>query len=439
MGEIITCFARLNQLKVSPMVIPRHIHIIGAGMAGLSAALQLSLMGDKVTLYEAAPYAGGRCRSYFDKGLGCRIDNGNHLALSGNVAVQDYLELSGAANTVVRHTEPLFPYMDLATGERWTIRMNNGRLPWWVFDPKRRVPGTKPKDYLSAYQFMFTDEDATIASCMDVNAPIFKRFWEPMAIAALNTEIENASASLLANLFAQSFGGGGAACQPVFPKIGMSETFVAPALETIKQHGGEIKYGYRLRGFDVTSDGEVTSLDFLHKIVNLGPQDWVVLAVPAWVAQELIPNLMTPTDFRAITNVHYRIEVPQNPAGFTGLLNGLAEWVFVKPGIVSVTISAADRYDEADHDAWAVAVWEDLAKLYDLDPEKIPPCRVVREKRATFAATPAQNKMRPASYIGWKNLALAGDWTATSLPSTIEGAIRSGVKAAQVVIRWSEQ
>lgn len=416
----------------------KHTHIIGAGMAGLSAALQLALMGQKVTVYESAPYAGGRCRSYFDKGLDCRIDNGNHLVLSGNVAIQDYLELSGATNTMTRQNEPLFPFMDLQTGERWTIRMNNGRFPWWILDPKRRVPGTSPLDYLSAVKFLFAGEDDTVAQRLRADTKIFKRFWEPLTIAALNTELENASAQLLANLFAQSFGAGGAACQPMIPKVGLSESFVLPCLNTLRQHGGEIKFGHRLRALESTPQGAVTGLDFTHGFVQLEPGDWVVLAVPAWVAQELIPGLPGPTQFRAIANAHYRVEVPQNPAGFTGLVGGLAEWVFVRPGVVSVTISAADRYKEEDNEAWAVAVWEDVAKLFDLDPDKIPPCRIVREKRATFAATPAQDKLRPRAYIGWQNLALAGDWTATELPSTIEGAIRSGVKAAQVVMRWRE-
>ncbi len=416
----------------------RTVHIIGAGMAGLSAGLQLSLMGQKVMIYEAAPYAGGRCRSYFDKGLDCRIDNGNHLVLSGNVAVQDYLELSGAADTMTRQSEPLFPFMDLQTGERWTLRMNNGRFPWWVFDSKRRIPDTKPQDYLEAFKLLFVGEDATVAECLNAKTPIFKRLWEPLVIAALNTELKEASAQLLANLFEQSFGAGGAACQPMIPKTGLSESFVSPCLNTIRQHGGTIAFGHRLRGLEVTSQGQVTKLDFGNKQIPLDAKDWVILAVPAWIAQELIPTLATPTEFRAIANAHYRVEVPHNPAGFTGIVGGLAEWVFVRQGVVSVTISAADRYEEHDNEEWAVAVWDDLAKLFDLDPQKIPPCRIVREKRATFAATPTQNKLRPTAYIGWKNLALAGDWTATSLPSTIEGAIRSGVKAAQTVIRWGD-
>lgn len=415
----------------------RTIHVIGAGMAGLSSALQLTLMGQKVVIHESGQYAGGRCRSYFDKGLDCRIDNGNHLVLSGNVAAQDYLELSGAMDTMNRLDEPMFPFMDFATGERWTLRMNNGRAPWWIFDPKRRIPGTKPKDYLEALKLFVAGEDDTVASKLDFRTTLFKRLWNPFAISALNTELTAASARLLASLLSQSILAGGAACQPMIPKIGLSESFVTPCLNTIRQKGGTIAFGERLRALTVSADGQVTALDFGAQQVALGPSDWVVLAVPAWVAQELIPTLATPTAFRSIANAHFRIEVPHNPAGFTGTIGGLAEWVFVRNGVVSVTISAADRYGEHDTDEWVTAIWEDLAKLFDLDPQKIPPCRVVREKRATFAATPAQNRLRPTAYIGWKNLALAGDWTATSLPSTIEGAIRSGVKAAQVVMRWS--
>src|SRR5277367_1463875 len=96
-----------------PLMTNPHIHIIGAGVAGLAAALQLSMMGARVTLYEAAPFAGGRCRSYFDNELGCRLDNGNHLVLSGNTAIQDYLFLTGGAATMTGPRAPLFPFMDL--------------------------------------------------------------------------------------------------------------------------------------------------------------------------------------------------------------------------------------------------------------------------------------------------------------------------------------
>lgn len=420
------------------MTTPTNVHIIGAGMAGLSAALQLTLMGQKVTIHEAAPYAGGRCRSYFDRGLDCRIDNGNHLVLSGNVAVQDYLDLSGAGDTMACMHEPLFPFMDLKTGERWNVRMNNGRFPWWIFDSKRRVKGTKALDYLSAFRFLWVNENDTVARMLDPRTTLFKRLWHPLGISSLNTELSNASAKLLSNLLAQSFGAGGFSCRPMIPKTGLSESFVTPCLETLKQHGTSITYGQRLRQLEATPEGKITALNFANERLELGPKDWVILALPPWVTKELVPHIPTPDSFRSIANIHYRIEAPTNPAGFTGLVNGLAEWVFVKPNVVSVTVSAADRYDEPDNEKWAVAVWDDLALLFDLDRTKVPPCRIVREKRATFAATTEQNKRRPRAYIGWKNLALAGDWTATELPSTIEGALRSGVKAAEIVMRWKD-
>lgn len=426
------------------MTTPRHIHVIGAGMAGLSAALQLSLLGEKVTVHEAAPYAGGRCRSYYDRELDCRIDNGNHLVLSGNVAIQDYLHLTNAAESMTGPARPIFPFMDLGNGERWTIRMNNGRIPWWLLSERRRVPNTKIGDYFSILQILLnTSDNDTVAELLPTDNALYRRFWEPLAIAALNTEPEIASAKLLASLFAQSFGSGGKACRPMIPKIGLSESFVLPCMNTLRQHDADVKFGRRLRGITVKSlpagGASVRSLDFGDDdIIELSPSDWVVLAVPPWVAQELIPEIPCPTEFRGITNVHYRVEVPHNQAGFTGLVGGLAEWVFVRNGVVSVTISAAERYQEQQQADWAAHVWRDLAKVFDLDPANIPPWRVVREKRATFAATPKQNALRPSAWIGWQNLALAGDWTATGLPSTIEGAIRSGIKAAQVVRRWGE-
>ena len=112
-----------------------------------------------------------------------------------------------------------------------------------------------------------------------------------------------------------------------------------------------------------------------------------------------------------------------------GMVGSLSEWVFVKPGVVSITISAANRHAAQDPVAVAQHVWQEVRTALHL-PEPIPPWRVLREKRATFSATPEQDRKRPSSATTLRNLVLAGDWTATGLPSTIEGAIRSGRKAA---------
>jgi hypothetical protein len=172
------------------MANSRYIHIVGAGMAGLSAALQLTLAGEKVVLYEAAPFAGGRCRSFLDRELGCVIDNGNHLVLSGNAAIHDYLFLTDALETMGGPGVPIFPFMDVESGQRWVVQMNKGRFPLWIFDQHTRIPGTKPADYLSALKLLTAGTTDTVAGKLDTGSVLYRCFWAPLTIGALNTEPE---------------------------------------------------------------------------------------------------------------------------------------------------------------------------------------------------------------------------------------------------------
>ena len=116
-------------------------------------------------------------------------------------------------------------------------------------------------------------------------------------------------------------------------------------------------------------------------------------------------------------------------AGFVGVVGGLSEWVFAKPGVLSVTISAANRYADLPNEEMAARCWQEICLLRG-ETLPLPPFRCVREKRATFAANAASEARRSGSFVGIANFAVAGDWTRTLLPSTIEGAIRSGASAA---------
>ncbi|WP_156747683.1 FAD-dependent oxidoreductase, partial [Methylosinus sp. 3S-1] len=138
------------------------VHIVGAGLAGLACALRLAGDGRRVTLYEAARMAGGRCRSYHDPSLDLVIDNGNHLLLSGNHAALDYARRIGAAGELVGPKECVFDFLDTRTGERWRLRPNASRLPWWIFVADRRVPGSSPRDYLGALPLLRARSGATI-------------------------------------------------------------------------------------------------------------------------------------------------------------------------------------------------------------------------------------------------------------------------------------
>lgn len=123
-------------------------HVIGAGLAGLAAALRLSENDYAVHVHEATMQAGGRCRSYFDPKLGMEIDNGNHLILSGNIDVLAYARSIGSLDGLVGSDTARLPFVDLGSGKRWTIDLGRRRLPTWIFDRRRRVPDTGIADYL---------------------------------------------------------------------------------------------------------------------------------------------------------------------------------------------------------------------------------------------------------------------------------------------------
>src|SRR5262249_33675537 len=152
------------------------------------AAVGLSADGWEISLYEANQHAGGRCRSFFDGELGCRIDNGNHLVLAGNTDALSYIKRIGALDTFEQPQETAIPFIDLATGERWELRPNEGPVPWWLLDPARRVPRTWPWDYLEALKLRRAARTATVAAVLDTDSRLYRRLWGPLAVAALNTD-----------------------------------------------------------------------------------------------------------------------------------------------------------------------------------------------------------------------------------------------------------
>ncbi|TLG78516.1 hydroxysqualene dehydroxylase HpnE [Methylocystis sp. B8] len=407
------------------------IHVVGAGLAGLACALRLADAGRRVALYEAARMAGGRCRSYFDSSLGLTIDNGNHLLLSGNAAARDYAKRVGASDALVSPNECAFDFLDARTGERWTLRPNASRIPWWIFVADRRVPGTGPLDYLDAAKLLFAKDGATIGETMRCNGVLWEKLWRPVLLSALNTEPEEASAKLAGAVLRESLAAGGDACRPMVAKGGLGDAFIEPALRTLRAKGVEPRFGARLReiAFD---DSRVAALRFGDSEETLQEGDAVILATPPWIAQELLPGLVAPDDFRAIVNAHFKIAPPPGQPLLLGMIGTLTEWLFAFDDRLSVTISGADRLIDDAREELAVKLWAEVSAATGLPLEPLPPWQIVKEKRATFAATPAQEKRRPGAKTSWDNLWLAGDWTNTGLPATIEGSIRSGYKAAKL-------
>ena len=409
----------------------RTVHIIGAGIAGLAAAVRLAPSQATVIVHEATVYPGGRCRSFFDRTIGMTIDNGNHLVLSGNHAVRSYAEAIGSAAGLVGSPAADFPFVDLASNERWTLRICDG-LPWWIFDKQRRVPGTRLRDYLRLWRLLRVRADAPVGQVIDCSGPLYERMVHPLLLAALNLEPREGSAALASAVVRETLAAGGQACRPLIAREGLGPVLIEPAIAHLRERYVEVRLDHELRAMRF-SGGRVAELDFGADTVGVGAGDAVILAVPTHAAAALVPGLSTPQGYRAIANAHFRIDVPPDVPPMLGIINGTTEWVFAFPGRLSVTISNADRLMDVPRAMLAQTIWQEVSRAVGIAAE-LPPWQIVRERRATFAATPVENARRPAARTEWGNLALAGDWTATGLPATLESAARSGHRAAELVM-----
>jgi squalene-associated FAD-dependent desaturase len=409
----------------------RTVHIIGAGLAGLAAAVKLAPSQATVVVHEATAYPGGRCRSYLDRTIGMTIDNGNHLVLSGNHAVLDFVRAVGTTSPLSGPAEAGFQFVDLASGERWTLRINDG-LPWWIFDKGRRVPGTRLSEYLCLTRLIWTKSNGPVADVVETSGPLYERLVHPLLLAALNIEPRQGAAALAAAVMRETLALGGQACRPLIARDGLGPTFIEPAIRHLRERNVEVRLAHELHTVHFAGDG-IAALDFGTDAVTLGADDAVVLAVPSHAAATLIPDLTVPEGHRAIANAHFRIDPPPGTPPMIGVINATTEWIFAFDGRLSVTISNADRLMDVPRAMLAQTIWREVSRATGIAAD-LPPWQIVRERRATFAATPEENAKRPDARTKWTNLVLAGDWTATGLPATLESAVRSGHRAAEILM-----
>ncbi|RQQ55309.1 hydroxysqualene dehydroxylase HpnE [Burkholderia stagnalis] len=414
--------------------MPRTVHVIGAGLAGLSAAVELQRRGRRIVLHDAHAQAGGRCRSWFDGTLNATVDSGLHRVFAGQAATQRYLRAIGATDQLAGPALPEFPVVDLASQQRWTLRFGSGRWPSWLFDAASRAPGTTPLDYLSLAPLMGARTGRSLAQTMRCDGVLWDRWLRPYLLGALNVEPRHATAELARALMCDTFAAGGPACRPLGARHGLGSAFVEPALRMLQHGGATIRLRSRLDALEFGANGHaVDALVIDGDRVDLAPGDALVLAVPPDVAQPLVPDLSAPDAYSATVTAYFAADAPAGGPAYTTVVNGAVDAVRAAEGQLAATIHDAHRWLDMPRETLARTIWQDVARVTGAHAEAMPAWQLVVEPRAGFAAVPSQEMKRPAARTRWTNLVLAGDWIATGLPATIEGAIRSGQKAADVL------
>jgi hydroxysqualene dehydroxylase len=409
------------------------VYVVGGGLAGLSAAVRLAGRGVAVTVLEGAGQIGGRCRSYFDAQLGMTIDNGNHFVLTGNHATHDFLRTLGALDHMTGPREADWTFCDTRDGRRWTLRINPAPIGWWVLVKDRRVPDTRPADYLPLLRLLRPQGGRRLRDVIACKGPLWERLIEPLMLAALNTDAAEGSAELAGAIVRETLAAGGRACAPRVADPSLDAAFIAPTLTYLAAQGAEVRTGRRVEAI-VTNATRALALNVGGETIELDDGDSVIVATPAWTTPDLLPGVSAPDTFSSIVNGHFKIDPPPGAPKIIGVIGGMAQWLCAFDGRISTTTSGADAVVDMPREKMAAALWADVVKVYGLGDTPIPAWQIVKERRATFAATPEQVARRPPARTRWANLALAGDWTDTGLPATIEGAIRSGNKAAELIL-----
>lgn len=374
------------------------IHIIGAGISGLSAAAALATHPHRICLYEATGQAGGRCRSFADGQLGHLIDNGNHLLIQSNHQALALLDRIGARQHWQSQADG-YHFYDIDTNRHRHFR------PSW----RRALP---------------------------------RNIREAFCHAALNTPLDAVSKRFLLKVAWQMLWRKGWIAQ--VPIVPLQAAIIDPLIRYLQHYHHSLYYHHALKAWNAGAEGNVCELNFTQGSIPLAAQDVVILAIPPWETQRLLPEMDVPLHYEPIINCHFRMDADalnalsdtsKNDKKLTGVLGGLAEWIFVKDGIISTTTSAASRHKNLGNEAIAAQLWREVCAALNLSLP-LPAHRIVTEKRATFACTTENLKRRPLSTTLHPNLFLAGDYLATGLPACIEGAVQSGQKAASHALKW---
>ena len=422
----------------------KKVIVIGGGFAGLSAAAYLAKNKFKVTLLEASPKLGGRAYSFLDKETNSVLDNGQHILMGCYYETLKFLSLIGAKENFhfqkrleVNFVNEEFQILSLKSFPFfYPINLLIGLLKFEAISLADRLSLLKvffKLPFLSSDKFSKMNIKEWLAK-ENQSQNVQAAFWRILAVGALNTSIEKASAKIFIDILKQIFLKGNSAATIILPKYGLSESYCKNAEEYIVKNGGEIILSEPVEKI-VISEDMVTEIHSSKKVFL--DFDFVISAIPAFALNRIIDdeNKISIPDFKysSILNIHLWLKENKIPEGFFGLINSPIHWVFNKGSHLNIVISDADDLVNKSDEDLIQMVKDEMKKFFLLDLGIISSSRIIKEKRATFIPSDEIIDNRPAQETQVKSLILAGDWVNTGLPSTIESAVKSGRVVAELI------
>ncbi len=439
---------------MAQILIPEKVNvaIIGAGCAGLAAASLLACKGIAVTVFEAAPQLGGRARAVDYKGV--TLDNGQHILLGAYAETLALLTRAGVDGKQALQRMPLSMHMQDLNQQRMVRLSTCTHLPapLHLLFGLLLAKGLSIKDKVLAISMMARlhlkqfklKHDLPLAEFLlqqKQSITLIQYLWEPLCLAALNTPLAQASSQVFLNVLRDSFTKKKTDSDFLLPKQDLSTLLSSPLKQTIQQHHGQMVHAtvqsIQANDAGFTINTHDADHSFSHVIIAVAPHQLKSVLPSQLSAASLIANF----SYQPITTVYIQFEATQRlPQVMQGMVNSISQWVFDKGqlngqhGLLAVIISASGRHEVMTQSALAQAV---IAELNHLFPNLGTPIwhKVITEKRATFSCN--AGIQRPSNQTEMANLYLAGDYTAGDYPATIEGAVRSGINAAKLILSTS--
>jgi len=446
------------------------ILVIGGGWSGLAAAVELSARGLPVTLLESAKQVGGRARrSAFKPNVNLpyhavddaedhhvTVDNGQHILIGAYRSTLSLLKKIGVSERKIFKRHML--YMHMIEKNKKALRLKVNKLPAPLhlvaglisaigIDRKDKIAALRFSREVSRHHYELSD-DIPCTELFDryqQSQRLVTTLWEPLCLAALNTQIHEASAQMFIQMLRESFSQHRSDSDYLFPRYDLGSVFPEPAIDFIERQGGHVRLAAKVSDIHF-QDQQLVGVSVGNERID---SRHVILATSYQATNRLLnehQQLSTLCDqlskLRSNPICTVYLQFPQTVSmgrEMTGFVNSLTQWIVDRSvcgntGLVGAVISGDGPHMDWDNEKLARRVIDEVQQFFPNWPAPIQ-CMIVREKNATFKCSVIDNSRRPDNRTPVKGLYLAGDYTKTGLPGTLEGAIRSGLRSVDLLIQ----